>query len=606
VNETIGVAPPPEKEWGAWAEIRRLLPYVRPQRALFAATLAVSIALAVVDVPIPFFLKKVIDAILRHHESLRLFGLDLPPRQFLLTIFLSLVALAVFKGLLTYVQRTFSEKIGQRMIYELRLDLYRHLQSLSMPFFRNASTGRIMLRFMGDINAVLDMITDGFLRALMDAITILTVIGVIGVLNWKLALAVMSVLPFYVLTFLRLSPQLRRTGKMARHERSALSGTLQEKIAGRVVVKAYHQEAAEQAVVESQTARLRDWLIAKARAGGRLTALANVAVAVGGALVLWIGGNDVLNDRMTKGGLMAFYALAAMLFPPLRRLARTNETYQAARVSLDRILDFLDTTEPLRERDGTMNLKVTRGNVRFEEVRFSYVAGVPVLRGLSVEIAGGQIVALVGSNGAGKTTLLSLLPRFIEPDGGRVLIDGQDLREVTLASLRRQIGIVTQDPFLFSGTIEENIRYGRPSASEEEIWQAAKVANAFDFISSLPDGFRAEVGERGQRLSGGQIQRIALARAVINNPPLLILDEATSAVDGESERLIREALLRLMQGRTVFVIAHRISTVQRADRILVMDGGRIVEEGRHDTLYRENGLYARICREQMLLERVHP
>ena len=606
MTEATSGAPPPAGEWGAWAEIRRLLPYARPHRALFAATLAVSVALSVIDVPVPFFLKKVIDAILKHHESLTLFGLDLEPRQFLRVIFASLVGLALAKGILIYLQRTASEKIGQRMIYELRLDLYRQLQSLAMPFFKNASTGRIMLRFMGDISAILDMITDGFLRALMDATTILTVATVILVLNWKLALVVMSVLPFYALTFLKFSPALRLTGRMARNERSALSGTLQEKIAGRIVVKAYHQERAEEALVESQTARLRDWLIKKARIGGKLAALANVAVAIGGALVLWIGGNEVLNDRMTKGGLMAFYALAAMLFPPLRRLARTNETYQSARVSLDRILDFFDTTEPLKERDGTNELTMTRGDVRFEDVRFSYVPGVPVLRGISLEIRGGQVVALVGSNGAGKTTLLSLLPRFIDPDSGRVRIDGQDLREVTLASLRRQIGIVTQEPFLFSGTIEENIRYGRPRATEEEVWQAAKVANAFDFITSLPRGFRTEVGERGQRLSGGQIQRIALARAVINNPPILILDEATSAVDAESDRLIREALLRLMQGRTVFVIAHRVSTVQRADRILVMDAGQIVEEGHHEALYLKNGLYTRICREQLLLERVAP
>ena len=590
------------RERSALDEAARLLPYARPHRGLFLATLAVSLALAVIDVPLPFFLKKVIDAVLRHHEHLALFGFDLDPRQFLMAILLSLAALAVAKGILTYMQRMASETMGQRMIYALRLDLYRHLQSLSMPFFKNASTGRIMLRFMGDINAVLDMITDGVLRALMDAVTIVTVVAVILALNWKLALVVMSVLPPYLLVFLRLSPALRHTGRMARHERSALSGNLQEKIAGRVVVKAFHQEGPEETLVTEQTGRLRDWLIAKARVGGRLTALANVLVALGGALVLGIGGLSVLNDEMTKGGLMAFYALAAMLFPPLRRLARTNETYQAARVSLDRLLDFLDETAPLKERSGSSPLAIGRGSVRFEEVRFSYVPGVPVLQGIDLEVDGGQIVALVGPNGAGKTTLLSLLPRFIDPDGGRVLIDGQDLRGVTLASLRRQIGLVTQEPFLFSGTIEANVRYGRPGATEAEVWEAARVANAYDFIRALPEGFRTQVGERGQRLSGGQVQRLALARAVINNPPMLILDEATSAVDAESETLIREALLRLMLGRTTFVIAHRISTVQRADRILVMDGGRIVEEGRHDVLFHRNGLYTRICKEQLLLE----
>ncbi len=593
---------PGRPDRGVLQEMARLLPYARPHRSLFFLTILVSVTLAVIDVPIPFFLKRVIDAVLRHHEHLDLFGFDLPPRRFLPAIFLCLAAIALAKGLLLYAQRIVSETMGQRMIYELRIDLYRHLQTLSMPFFRNASTGRIMLRFMGDINAVLDMITDGFLRALMDVVTILVVVAVILSIHWRMALVVLSILPFYAFTFVRLSPALRVAGRRARRERSALSGNLQEKIAGRAVVKAFHQEAAEEALVGAQTSRLRDWLLEKARIGGRLTSLANVFVALGGALVLWIGGNAVLDESMTKGGLMAFYALAAMLFPPLRRIARTNEIFQASRVSLDRILDFLDETEPLKETGGSLDLVVRRGCVRFEDVRFSYVPGVPVLCGIDVTVEGGEVVALVGPNGAGKTTLLSFLPRFIDPDEGRVLIDGQDLRHVTLGSLRRRIGLVTQEPFLFAGTIEDNIKYGRPQAAEEEVWQAARVANAFDFIQELPDGFRTQVGERGQRLSGGQIQRVALARAIINNPPILILDEATSAVDAESETLIREALLRLMEGRTTLVIAHRISTVQRADRILVIDRGRIVEEGGHDALLRKNGLYARICREQMLLE----
>ncbi len=602
----VAIQPDPtrRKEPGALEEIARLLPYARPHRALFLLTLVLSIALAVIDVPIPFFMKHVIDAVLKHHESLQLFGNTLPPKQFLLTIFLCMALIALVKGILLYAQRMASENIGQRMIFALRLDLYRHLQSLSIPFFRSSSTGRMMLRLMGDINAVLDMITDGFLRAIMDGITILTVVGVILWLQWKLALVVLSVMPFYLVTFLRLSPQLRHAGREARRERSALSGNLQEKIAGVVVVKSFRQEEREASLVASQTSGLMKWLVHKARVGGRLNAFANVAVGLGGALVIWIGGNIVLDGQLTKGGLMAFYALAAMLFPPLRRLARTNETYQGARVSLDRILQFFDETEPLREREGTSELRVTTGAVRLEDVRFSYRPGMPVLRDLNLDVPGGQVVALVGPNGAGKTTLVSLLTRFIDPDGGRVVIDGQEIRDVTLASLRRQIGVVTQDPFLFSGTIDENIRYGRPEATEQEIWEAARVANAFDFIRALPQGFLTPVGERGQQLSGGQVQRLALARAVINNPPILILDEATSAIDSESETLIREALLRLMQGRTVFVIAHRISTVQRADRIAVMNEGRIVEEGRHDDLFRRNGLYTRICREQLLLEEI--
>jgi len=288
-----------------------------------------------------------------------------------------------------------------------------------------------------------------------------------------------------------------------------------------------------------------------------------------------------------------------MLFPPLRRLAKTNETYQASRVSLDRILDFFDDTQPFQERLGGPPLQVSRGDVAFEHVSFSYTPEKPVLCDLSLRARAGETVALVGSNGAGKTTLINHLLGFLSPDQGRVTIDGQDVQQVDLHSLRRQIGVVTQETILFSGTILENIRYGLPEASDEQVIEAARVANAHDFIRALPNGFLTDVGERGQRLSGGQLQRIALARAVLSDPPILVLDEATSAVDAESEALIQEALARLTHGRTTFVIAHRMCTVRRADRIVVMEYGRIAEEGRHEELLARAGSYRRLFAEQL-------
>ena len=587
------------RERGHLEELSRLLPYARRHAGLFGLTLFVSVLLAVIDVPIPFFLKHLIDAVLHNSARLTFLGLAVSAEQFLLAIFLSLLGLALVKGLLAYFQRTVSETIGQRIVFELRLDLYRHLQSLSIPYFRQARTGKLMLRLMGDINAVLDMITDGFLRAFMDSVTILAVLIAIFSVHWRLAFIVLAAMPVYVAAFVNLNPRLRESGRLARRERSALSGHLQEKIAGAVIVKAFVQERNESARMEAQTGRLRDRLIDKARWGGLLTAVANSTVAIGAALVLWIGGRDVLAGTMSKGSLMAFYALSSMLFPPLRRLAKTNETYQASRVSLDRILDFFDETEPHQESNAGEPLRVTRGDVTFDRVSFRYRPDRPVLDDVSLAVRGGETVALVGVNGAGKTTLANLLPRFLTPQLGSVSIDGQDLAGVSLSSLRRHIGFVTQETILFAGSVGDNIRYGRPEATDEEVVQAARVANAYEFIAELPEGFATDVGERGQRLSGGQLQRLALARAVLANPPLLILDEATSAVDAESEAQIQEALARVTRGRTTFVIAHRVSTVRRADRIVVMQEGRIVEQGRHDELIARGGPYRRLFAEQL-------
>jgi subfamily B ATP-binding cassette protein MsbA len=595
-----GVARDEGRERGHGEQLSRLVPYVRRHRALLALTFGLSLILAVIDVPVPFVLKHLIDATLSRRHTLTFLGHAVAPEQFLLGIFTVLAGLALGKGVLVYIQRVASETIGQRVVFEMRLDLYRHLQSLSMRWFREARTGKLMLRLIGDINAVLDMITDGYLRALMDMITVFAVVIAIFTVNWQLACIVLATMPIYVAAFLRLSKRLRKSGRAARRERSALSGHLQERIAGAAIVKAFVQEEAESDRVEEQTGRLRDRLIEKARWGGLLSAVANTTVALGAALVLWIGGRQVLAGTMSRGSLMAFYALSSMLFPPLRRLAKTNETYQASRVSLDRILDFFDDTTPFQEQAKGPRLTVTRGDVMFDNLSFAYVAGTPVLDGVTLRVRAGETVALVGANGAGKTTLLHHLLRFLTPDSGRVLVDGQDVQLVDLHSLRRQIGIVPQETILFSGSVIDNIRYGRPEASDEQVREAARVANADDFIRALPDGFQTDVGERGQRLSGGQLQRIALARAVLADPRILILDEATSAVDAESEALIQEALVRVTRGRTTFIIAHRMSTVRRADRIVVMDHGRIVEEGCHDELLARVGTYRRLFADQVI------
>jgi len=404
--------------------------------------------------------------------------------------------------------------------------------------------------------------------------------------------------------FVRWNPRIRDASHETRNARAHLSGNLQEKLAGIGIVKAFGQEGREQRHFEELSSEVRDHAVQRAVWSGKLNGAAQASIALCAAFVLYQGALYTMKPGMTRGQLMAFYVLVSLLFAPLRRIARVSETVQNAIVSLERINEFLRSTGSHQERSGPGTLRVTQAEVEFENVTFCYPEGHPVLDNLSFRIPGGQVVALVGHNGAGKTTLVSLLPRFFEADAGRVLVDGQDIREVSLPSLRDRIGIVSQDTMLFSGTIRENISYGRPDASEEEILEAARVANALEFILEHKKGLDRKVGERGGKLSGGQRQRIAIARAVLRDPAILILDEATSNVDSESETLIRDALNRLMEGRTTFIVAHRISTVQRADRIIVLESGRIVESGTHQELLGNNGHYTRLCNEQFISD--HP
>ncbi len=579
--------------------LRRFWPYARPHRGALAFTLAVAVAQALMDVPVPYILRHLVDGVLDTRGQ--------PPAWLpadraaaVRALCLALLGVALLKGLIALVRRASSERTAQNIIFDLRCDLFRHMTRLSLGFFRDTSTGRIILRFIGDINAILHLIKDGILRAATDVVTVAVVSALIVSLNLRLGLATLAVLPAYAFCFIRYSPRLREASHQVRNARSAFSGRLQEVISGMPVVKSFNREAAEEQRAREQTGLMRRHQLRRALFSGQLAGWANGLIGLAAAIVLGYGSTLVLSGAMTRGQLVAFYTLAAFLFPPMRRLAQVNDVYQESMVSLERIAGFLDKTKEATERPGALEFHPRGGSISLKGVTFGFGKHQPVLRGLDLEIAAGEMVAVVGPNGAGKSTLVSLLPRFIEPDAGTVMIDGQDVRDLTLESLRGALAIVPQDPFLFSGTIEDNIRYGKPGAGAAEIDRAVEAANLAKVLKRLPEGLATEVGERGLKISGGERQRIAIARALLMDPAILILDEATSGVDPESDIAIREALDRLMRGRTVIAIAHRLATTQRAGRIIVMNRGRVVEQGSHEQLLRRNGLYASLCESQLL------
>jgi ABC-type multidrug transport system fused ATPase/permease subunit len=575
---TGSIATGAHRRRGSAAELAWLWRRARRRSRLLASALVLTIALALIDIPVPFVLMALFDGAFDEAASPRLFGRSLDRSTYLLALVGGLVALAFVKGGLVLGQRVVAASFGQRVAHGMRVELFRHLQTLSLGFFRKARTGRLMLRLMGDLNAIQSFLTQGALRGLLDGVTILGVAAALLVLDIRLGLFVLAGAPLYAFAFVLLSPRIRDAGKRARRERSRLSGVLAERIAGAAVVKAFSAEDRERRRVARRGRKLRARMIERARLGGTLQATAQITVALGGALVLGAGGLAVISGAISKGELIAFYTLAAMLFPPMRRLARANEIYQSARVSLGNILGFLDRSRAHVESAGGDPIEIDAGEIRFENVSLSYGEN-PALRGIHLTIGAGERVAIVGANGSGKSSLLALIPRFEDPERGRILVDGVDVATASLSSLRRQIAFVTQSAPLFAGTIADNLRYARPGASDDELERAARLAGLDEMLAALPKGLATRLGERGSGLSGGQAQRIALSRALLTEAPIVLLDEATSAVDPASETDIWMRLDEALEGRTLVVVAHRLATARRAERVVVLEHGRIVESG---------------------------
>lgn len=561
-------------------EYARLLKYVRPyyRRGMFAVVCMILGSFATLGVP--WIIRNLVDDVLTNKDY---FSLNL--------IVLAVLVIFFLRGVFSYGQGYLISYIGNRVVIDIRNEVYRNLQRLSLSYYDRTKTGTIMSKLTNDVSALQTAIVENFVSLVKETVILVGSLGGMFFLHWKLSLLCLIIVPLVSVTINYFGKKLKNSGREVQERYADVTAHLQESISGVRVVKSFHREAYEIdrfADVNESTFRS---VMRSARQSSQLSPIVEFLAALAITAIIWYGGVSVIEGELTSGELIAFLIYAINLANPVRRLSSVYASIQKSMASAERIFEIMDAIPDITEQPNATILPELSGRVEFRHVHFTYTGVKQVLKDLNFTVEPGQTIALVGPSGAGKSTIANLLPRFYDVTGGAILVDGYDVREVTLSSLREQIGIVPQDTMLFNTSIEENVRYGRLDATDEEVWAAIRAANAADFVTAMPEGIKTPIGDRGIVLSGGQRQRIAIARALLKDPKILILDEATSALDTESEQVVQAALERLMVGRTSFVIAHRLTTIQNADVILVIDDGRVVERGNHETLLAQNGLY---------------
>lgn len=511
----------------------------------------------------------------------------------------ALMLVSVLKGVCSYGQTYLMTYVGTRVVTDIRQQLFGHLMRLPVGFHLKNPSSRMMSRVINDVNWIQNAVSGVLKDLFQQTLTFVVLLGVVFYQNWRLTLFSIVVIPLSVYPMIRFGNRLRRLATTGQERTADMSTALQETLTGIRIVKGFTREAAEDArFARINESYFRTWMKSTQVSAVTSPVLETVGV-LGVAGIIWYGGAQVIRGTMTPGTFFSFLTAVFLMYTPIKRLASANNTIQQALAAAERVFGVLDVKTEAATDTGTRELDGVRSTVELRNVSFRYEGiETPALQDISLRVKTGEVLAIVGSSGAGKTTLVNLVPRFYDPTEGVILIDGVDLREIRLAALRRRTGIVSQETLLFDDTVRNNIAYGKDEVTDEAVLEAARAAYAHEFIMRLPNGYDTLIGENGVKLSGGERQRLAIARALLRNPPILILDEATSSLDTESERMVQMALANLMKGRTTFVIAHRLSTVQRADRIAVLAGGRLVDIGRHEELLARAGVYQRLYQMQ--------